>query len=242
VSCQGFTGPTNILQGQFGFYPLYIHDNYEPDVITRDLGRHFEFVNTSLKPYPSCKLTHIPIAVTAKLVKENGIGAEDIRRMLVHTNVDGYVKCAASPTKRRPRNAPDAQFSLPVMLAYAVTRGGVTLNDLTPAAWNEPRIQALADKVEVCIDPELEAMPVLISPAVVEIEMMSGKKYRERADCVVGSPDQPMSFQQVSEKFFGCTSAAVHPIAASKAAEFLQMASGLENVDDVRLMIKPMIA
>ena len=238
----GFTGPVNILQGQYGLYPLYIRNDYDPTVITRDLGRHFELINTSLKPYPSCKLTHIPIAVAAKIVSENRIAPDDIKRMLVLTNDDAYAKCASSPNKRRPRNVPDAQFSLPVTLALAVTRGGVTLSDLTPDTWNDPRIQALADTVEVRVDPEFDRMPVLISPAIVEIETRSGKTFRERADFVSGSPEQPMTREQVETKFSGCVAAAVRPMNKDKVALFLKLASDLESVDDVRPMLELLVA
>ncbi len=238
----GFAGPQQILQGRFGLYPLYTGGEYDPGVITGELGRRFESDNTSLKPYPSCKLTHIPIALAAAMAREHGIVASDIVRVVVHTNRDGFDKCASSPSKRRPRSVPDMQFSLPVTVAVGILRGTVTLADLTPTTWNDPQVAALADKVEVRVDPELDALPLLISPAVVEIDTYSGAHYRKRGDAVSGAPEQRMSEAEVAAKFRGCVAASCKPLPRAKSEAFLQQVGQLEGLDDVRPLADLLIA
>ncbi len=39
---QGFTGPKDMLEGQFGYYILYMHGEYQPRVLTRDLGKRLK--------------------------------------------------------------------------------------------------------------------------------------------------------------------------------------------------------
>jgi 2-methylcitrate dehydratase PrpD len=233
----GFTGPTNILQGQFGFYPLYTRDEYDPQVITHELGRCYELNQTSLKPYPTCKFTHLPIAILAGMVKEHGITPEDISRITVHTNKDGYAKCASSPHKWRPRTVADVQFSIPITGAIAIRQGTVTLGDLTPATWNRSDIQALADRIEARVDPELEALPAMISPTIVELRTRAGASFCQREDFVSGSPEKPMSVDEVSGKFLGCVAASAVPISAERAQRFLQMAQEIESLADVRPMV-----
>jgi len=238
----GFTGPKNILQGVYGFYPLYGRDEYDPTVITNELGQRFEIVNTSLKPYPCCKHAHIPIFTTFELLREHAIRPTEIKRIVVRTNQAAYDKCFSSPTKRHPRNVVDAQFSIPFMVALAATKGRVSLQDLTEANWRDELILSIAEKVEVQVDAELSRMAGMIAPNIIELETKDGKRFVKRVDFIKGSPHDPMSLEDCLEKFQDCVAFAAKPIDKGKVSEFVQMAEHLEQVDDVRRMVELLIA
>lgn len=230
----GFAGPRNILEGTYGLYPLYARGAYNPEKITRELGERFEIASTSLKPYPSCKHTHIPIAAVARLVREHDIAPDNIARITVRTNRDAYHKCASDPAKRRPQSVVDLQFSIPLMVALAVKQGGVTLKDLKAATWQDESLLKIANKVETRIDPELDALPVLIAPNIIEMDMLDGTRHTGRVDFVKGSPQNPMTMAECSEKFMQCVSFSARPIAADNARQFMQAIADLENIDDIR--------
>lgn len=238
----GFAGPQGILQGRFGLFPLYARGQYDPQSITGALGRRWACDASSIKPYPSCKFTHIPIAVAAALVREHGIAAADIAHIEVRTNRDGYDKCAASPAKRRPRSVPDMQFSLPLTVALGVLRGTVTLGDLCPQVWNDPAVQALGDRVEVVVDAALDALPVMISPAEVTIRLHDGRRFGARADSVPGAPDQPMGRAALADKYHGCVAAALRPLPAGAADVFFDALARLEQLQDVRPLATLLVA
>lgn len=212
----GFFGPKDILQGSLGLYPLYARNEFNPEAITGDLGRRYELINTSIKPYPTCKFTHIPIATTCEMLARHAIKPSEVKHITIRTNQVAYTKCAVSPQKRRPGSVVDVQFSIMVAVAIGVLRGNVTLAELKKENWEDPEILAFADKINVVVDPELEALPVIVAPNIIEIETVSGRKHSQRTERVIGSPDNRMSEEQVDAKFRGCVQFAALPVAKKK--------------------------
>lgn len=49
---RGFTGTQNNFEGKAGFFNLYHGNRYDPELLTKDLGKHFEVVNLGYKAYP----------------------------------------------------------------------------------------------------------------------------------------------------------------------------------------------
>jgi len=238
----GFTGPKNILQGVYGLYPLYGRNDYDADVITRDLGKSFEVVNTSLKPYPCCKHTHIPIFIIMELLREHNIAPTEIGKIVVRTNQAAYDKCFSNPAKRRPRSVVDAQFSIPFTVALAAVKRRVSLHDFTEKNWTDQLILDIAGRVEVQVDPDLNKVPGLIAPNIIELETKEGKHFEKHLDFVKGSPQNPMSNEECIDKFQDCIAFAAKPLEKVKVNEFVRMARNLEDVPDVRSMIELLVA
>ena len=55
---KGITGAKNCLEGKFGIYQLYHRGGYDPKILTANLGKYFEGINVSTKPYPCCRGVH----------------------------------------------------------------------------------------------------------------------------------------------------------------------------------------
>ncbi|MCL4533984.1 MAG: MmgE/PrpD family protein [Bacteroidetes bacterium] len=237
----GFAGPKNVLQGVYGLYPLYGRNEYDPEVIMDGLGQRFEIVDTSIKPYPCCKLTHIPIFTTIELMKEHSITPGDIQRITVRTNQAGYDKCYLSPTKRRPRREVHAQFSIPFTVGLAAVQGRVGLGDFIESNWNDPQVLAIADRVEVVVDAELSEAPGLMSPNLIELETRQGERFVERVEWVKGSPQNPMSLAECIEKFKECAALSARPLDKAKLSEFTRLAANLEEMDDSRGLVQLLV-
>ncbi|MFX1555570.1 MAG: MmgE/PrpD family protein, partial [Promethearchaeota archaeon] len=57
----GITGARDFLEGQYGFFNLYEGGDYDPEKLLDGLGTRFEGTKLSIKPYPSCRMTHAAI-------------------------------------------------------------------------------------------------------------------------------------------------------------------------------------
>jgi hypothetical protein len=69
---------------------------------------------------------------------------------------------------------------------------------------------------------------------ILKVTMKDGRVISGRSDFGKGSPANPMSYDEVAEKFLGCAAFAEWPI--SKANEVIEMVRKLEDLSDVRTM------
>jgi 2-methylcitrate dehydratase PrpD len=73
----GFVGPQNALDQGSGYYLLCGSPQYNEEEIVKDLGKPFEIINLSFKPYPTCRFMHTTLDAVFGLLKENNLGNKD---------------------------------------------------------------------------------------------------------------------------------------------------------------------
>jgi 2-methylcitrate dehydratase PrpD len=102
--------------------------------------------------------------------------------------------------KRRPATVQQSQFSMPFGAALAIVRGRASPADHAESNLRDPAIQRVMDVVECYRDPSLDARYPAAWPASVEIELGDGTQLRSRLDHPRGDPENPLSYDEVSEK------------------------------------------
>ena len=96
------------------------------------LGERFSVVETSIKPYPSCRSTHPGLDLTFDMIADEPDLPEQVEAVEVRSSqiVHDLVGSPFAPGDD-PRVA--AQFSIPYTLSVALTRGKIALADFDPA-------------------------------------------------------------------------------------------------------------
>lgn len=232
---RGITGPKEVFQGKFGYFPVYHGNRYDPSMITKDLGTVFEITNSSLKPYPCCKATHSAISCIQKLTKEHGLDATEVEHVKVRVNQAAY-NLTGHPveSKRRPSSVPEAQFSIPYTVAVVLLRGDVFLGDFTAEAIKNEEILSLAERVTPVMDEEIEdKYGRIIGPAVVEVTTKNQKTYTGFVEFVKGHPNNPMNLEEVEEKFRKCAAFSPKPLSERNLTELIAVIRKLEESRDV---------
>jgi len=145
---------------------------------------------------------------------------QDVERITLGV-LGGGALLVAEPIdeKRAPRNVVDAQFSAPFAAAVALTRGSAGLDDYTQANVDDPVVRGLMSRSECHRDAELDAAYPDHWPATVEILLHDGRQLSTRIPDPTGEPANPMTPQELREKFFGLASAAIGDEAASELAD-----------------------
>lgn len=231
---KGITGARNILQGEKGFYNAFAP---EPrlDRLTSELGKRFEGVNTSIKPYPCCKWTHAAVYATINLARENDIRPEDVADIDIGVGKWAYeIVCEPEEMKRNPQNIVDCQFSLPYTVATGIVNRRVFIQDFTSEAILRPDVRELMGKVRMRIEPE--ATPPdnrFVGGAIVTIKTKAGKECTKLVHYVKGHPKNPMNMDDMIEKFRACFPFSAKPISEDRMNEVVRTVANLEQVDDV---------
>ena len=239
---RGFTGAKNVLQGVYGFYPLYARNEYNPKIIMDQLGERFEIINTSIKPYPSCKYTHNAIYAILEILRKHNIELQKINRISVFTNSKAYNVAGCGENKYRPKNIVDAQFSIPYTVAVAMVNKRVLIDDFNAESIRRKEILEIAMKVRVEVDPEIDKIPGLTAGDRVELETDGGEKYSENVKFVKGHPNNPMTMDECVEKLMECVRFSIRPLDRDKINEAIYLVRNLEEAIDVRKIVRLLVA
>ncbi len=195
----GFTGPTQIYETEDGGVLKAFSDASDPAPLTQDLGAVYHLDKTSIKPYSCCGSTHSYIDAAFALRKKLGTPWDARRRVRVGTCKVVDVQCGFDYV---PSSALNAQMSLRYTVAAALLEGQVLPAQFTDAKLADPAIMALARRIELVPDPELDKLYPQDFAAWVSAEH-NGKW--ERADIMnpTGSIHAPIDARGATEKFRG---------------------------------------
>ncbi|MFC1967363.1 MmgE/PrpD family protein [Chloroflexota bacterium] len=229
---KGLTGAQKSLEGRFGLFNLYQRGEYNPEVLTEGLGSQYEIVNLSFKPYPCCRDNHTYIDAALQLMRDYAITPEDIAEITLIVNEEPHFLCHPIEAMRRPGGVVQAQFSLPYTVALAVRHGNVVLEDFTPQAIKDEKVLEITQKVNAKYDPTIPTR--IVAPAVVEMRLKDGRKLiSDRVDHAKGHPQNPMSMDDITEKFRNCASHAAIFLPEEKVDKAIDSIKNLEEVTDM---------
>ncbi|MCC7346380.1 MAG: MmgE/PrpD family protein [Variibacter sp.] len=232
---QGLVGPERVFQGEFGYFKAYHDNKYRAEGLARGLGAEWQLAGISIKYYPCCFLSHFAIDAMRQMRETQQLRADDIDAITVRVTQGTYnVVCAPAEAKRRPTTTQEALFSLPYTVANAAVHGHLQIAHMTRDAIADPQVLALAQKVSMVVDEELEReFSRVIGPSIVEVALKNGREAALRVDAVKGHPKNPMSFDECAEKFWSCAKAAARPLDHAKLAQAVEAVRRLERVEDV---------
>ncbi len=231
LAALGWTGAEQILEAQRGFFHAY-GGGYDPSAIVDRLGKPWTFENpgVSIKPFPSGSLTHPGMTELLRLIRANSIRAGDVVQVEVGTNRN----MPNTLIHHHPTTGLQAKFSMEFCMAILLLDGRADQTKFTDAVANRPDVQEMIRRVRFYTDPDAEKAGYDKMTTILKITLKDGRTISGRADFGKGSPANPMSFDEVAEKFLGCAAFAEWP--ASKAERVIAMVRKLEDLSDVRTL------
>ncbi|HLH90025.1 MAG TPA: MmgE/PrpD family protein [Xanthobacteraceae bacterium] len=186
----GFTGVDDPLGGKHNLFTA-LGAAPAPDKLTAELGHRYEIMHASIKKW--CVGSPIQAALDALtlLMAEHRLGADDVRAIVVDMP-DDRLHIVDN------RAIPD--ICLQYLLAVTLADGTLTFASAHDyARMQDPAVQALRARIEVMPSAELTAA-VPARQAIVTIETTDGRSLRHRTYAVRGTPDNPMSQNEVEAK------------------------------------------
>ena len=90
LSASGISGCKDVFEGTYGYFNIYWEGAYLREELTRNLGHHFEGVNSSFKPYPCCRYSHGAIEAALQCVDKYGVSAEAVEKVVVHVPMQRF--------------------------------------------------------------------------------------------------------------------------------------------------------
>jgi len=229
---KGYTGPEHVVDGKEGLAHC-LGPEWKLDVLTEGLGASWRITRCGMKAFPTEALTHTPISAVLDLVKEHDLQPAQVERVHIRS-LARAADILADPSKYDPQTKETADHSLPYVIAAALADRQVTPLQFTPEKIMDPTIRAQLRKVEVVADPEIEKVFPELQRVVVTIRTTDGRRLVRQLDYPKGDPRNPLSDQEIAEKF----TALAEPVLSSPARQqVLDAVWNLEKLDSVsRLM------
>lgn len=234
---KGITGARDCLEGEVGLYHLYHKGEYDPKPLTADLGKRFEGINVTMKPYPCCKGTHSYVDVALALVHKHDIKAEDVQEITIFCQDDTDVLLSPLGKRSRPENPVDSQFSIPWAVAVVFARGRAGIGDFTEEAIQSRDIIEVSGKVRIEEDKNLAGLKVT-EPAKIGVTTNKGQTYIEQTDSPPGGSPTLLPFSDYERKFRDCASYSVKPLSHKQIDRVIARIKQLEQLDDIREIIE----
>ena len=224
----GWTATDRILESPRGFFQAH-GGGYDLEAISGKLGNPWTFVNpgVSIKPNPSGSLTHPGMTTMLELILKHDIHPEQVERVDVGTNHN----MPNALIHHRPRNELQAKFSMEFCMAILLLERRGSLPEFTDEVVNRPDVQAMIEKVHFGVHPDAEAAGYDKMTTIIDIHLKDGRTISDRSDFGKGSPQKPMSYGEVADKFLGCADFARWDQA--KAEALIAAVRELETVDSV---------
>lgn len=217
----GFTGMYDVFEGEKNFLSAY-SPSPEPGRLVQDLGHRYEIMTTSIKRFP----VGAPIQAAAEallLIKErHDLRLESIERVVVRLPVDGAETV-------NNRHMPD--INLQYIIAVILLDGNLSFEAAHDyRRMKEKRLVKMKERVDLIPDQSLSQAQIP-RQGIVEVTTQSGENFREHVVSARGTPDNPMSTEEVEKK-------ALHLMApvlgAAQAEDLVAKISRLESLATAR--------
>jgi len=227
----GWTATDQILEAPRGFFRA-AGGSYDPEAIVNKLGKPWTFHSPgiSIKPHPCGSLTHPGMTEMLRLIKEHKIRPEQVERVNVGTNRN----MPNALIHHRPKNSLQAKFSMEFSMASLLLYGKAGLPEFTDEVVNRSEVRSMIERVHFGIHPEAEAAGYNKMTTIIDIKLKGGRAITGRADFGKGSPQNPMTYDEVAAKFLDCAAFAKWP--STKAKRIVDMVREFEKVTDVRVL------
>jgi 2-methylcitrate dehydratase PrpD len=228
---RGFTASPQALDGGAGFTKLYSGGEDIAPVLATLGSQPLEIDSSGIevKKYPACYGIHRPLDGLFDLMAERSFGLEDVERIDIETSYGVLAPLVRHP----PCNGTEGKFSMEYTIAAAIADRGVRLSSYSDEAVTRPSIAPHLGRIAT------REVTTTMTPrwASIAVVFKDGQIRKRRIDALRGSPQSPLSDEELLAKVSDCISwgrSSVRPADLLEAAQRL----GTTSTRDLIAMIE----
>ena len=221
LAALGFGGPAAVFEGKYDIFHAFSGVR-RPERLVDDLGRRFAVLGFAIKRYSCCAFLHPGLDALLSLLEAERVAARDIAAIELR-----FPKSGASVIDNNELRSHSAQYILPV----AAVRREITIDDILTDRREDAEIARLSRGVRVVHDDALDERYPDEYSSVVSVTLHDGRELRRRVDRAKGTPENPMTADEVVAKY---TAMASRACGEARARDIAGLILHLDELDDVR--------
>jgi len=233
---KGYTGPEHVLDGKEGLVHVFGPD-WKLNVLTDGLGDAWRITQCGMKAFPTEALTHTPISAVLDLVRNNNLHPDQVVKIRIRS-LARAADILSDPSKYDPRTRETADHSLPYVIAAALVDRQVTPAQFTMEKIMDPKIREQLQKVEVVADPEIEKAFPALQRVIVHIDTRDGRSFNKQLDYPKGDPRNPLTDQEIEEKFAALSDGVLSPVAQAHVREAVWRLERVGSVSELMALME----
>ena len=230
LAARGYTAAETVLEDEGGYFQLEGGGYQEGPIFA--LGDPWCFADRGiwLKPFPTGSLGHPAMTRMLELIKEHDVRPDEVARVRVKTREGTY----KTLFHHHPTRALESKFSLEFCLATLLLERNLGLQHIADDFVARPDLQDLIARVDYTpfSEDEVREGNFTLVTSSVEIELEDGRTVGGRIDYGKGSKANPMTDDEVADKFRLCAEYAGLP--GGWADGVIETVGRLETLPDIR--------
>jgi 2-methylcitrate dehydratase PrpD len=218
---EGWSGVEDILSGPNNFVQSYA-PGADPEGLIDQLGERYEIVLTTLKKWTTGGPIQSPLDAMVNLQKRHPFNADQVKQVVVR---------AATSAAYTVNNREMPDICLQHMIAVMLLDKTVTFRSAhDKARMKDPDVLRERAKVKLVPDEGLERL-IPVRVAIVEVTLNDGTRLTERVEAVRGTPENPMTREEVVAK---ASDLMTSVIGAQANQKLIDRVLAIETVKDIR--------
>lgn len=233
---KGVKGLKESLEGKGGYFNAFVRGDYNPDLISVEPGDPFMITEMTIKPYSSCRQTHMFIDAAKEIFEKNKLTVDDVKKVTLKVGKFGKTLCVPEDERKRPPLPMDARFSIPYCVAAYMVDGDVGVEQFTMESLSNPKILETAQLIGFELNDSIDIRSLVEAGGVV-VETKDGRKLEAFVEDSYGSPKNPMDLDGVITKFKNNAKYAKKPLTDAEMDRIVEICMDLENIEDITELI-----
>ncbi len=216
----GWTGVNDVFSGPGNLFQSYA-PKADPEILVHKLGEEYEVTKTIIKKWSTGGPIQSPLEAIQIIRQRRPFEPDDIRQINIRVSTSAADKIDDSVM---------ANLSMQYLIAVMLIDGTLSFKAAhDDARMQDPAVLRQKAKMKVIADESLERLlPRRV--AIVEVTFNDGTTITEQNDTVRGSPENPMTSEEVAVK---ARDLMAPVLGDEKCAKLIERILALEDVGDI---------
>ena len=198
-----FAPPFDAIGGKRGFLKVMTDEPKTEYLTYFDSTSPLAITQIYMKTYAACRHTHPTIEAALTLREKYDIYPSDITSI----EVEAYKLAVAGHDHTDILGISSAKMSLPFSVALALCTGSAGMEAYNGTNMTDKTILSLAKRVTVTENEELSSLVPRKRASILHLTMGDGTKLTCRVDYPKGEPENPLTDEEIEEKFVSLVTA-----------------------------------
>ncbi len=202
----GYTGIPDVLDGDYGTFLSSFLDDWSVDALTDGLGKRWETLRVGFKPAPASNGSITAMTAMDAIMREHGLTAADIEQVTAYVSDNTLHHCGWPYEGERIQSVLSAQMNLLYGIAVMALERQTGTEQFVEGKIRDPRIIKFIKRIRVEHEPKFDRDNGRYR---VACRLVVNCKNRVLHETTVlyrkGSPEDPMTDEQLIKKFNALT-------------------------------------